>query len=168
MKRIFVDTSVVLRCYFVFVHPILEYCSLVWGSAAECHLQLLERHVYSEARLSPDESFLLVCHRHHVVGLRMLYKVNSNSNHCLFSKFHLFLLEFGILELRPQLIHWSLNYHGTEHPNLLDLSCCHMFKCGMTYSKLCLTQEHWMGSRVQQTFGCFPELCFLFLRHRCL
>ena len=25
-------------CYFAFVVPILEYCSPVWGSAAECHL----------------------------------------------------------------------------------------------------------------------------------
>ena len=50
-KHIFVDTSVLLRCYFAFVLPILEYCSPVWGSAAECHLQLFERQVYSVARL---------------------------------------------------------------------------------------------------------------------
>ena len=54
VKRMFVDTSVLLRCYFTFVLPILEYCSPVWGSAAECHLQLLERQVYSVARLFPD------------------------------------------------------------------------------------------------------------------
>ena len=42
INRIFVDTSVLLRCYFAFVLPILEYCSPVWGSAVECHLQLLE------------------------------------------------------------------------------------------------------------------------------
>ena len=41
VKHIFVDTSVLLRYYFVFVLPILEYCSPVWGSSAECHLQLL-------------------------------------------------------------------------------------------------------------------------------
>ena len=29
VKRIFVDTSVLLRCYSVFVLPILEYCSSV-------------------------------------------------------------------------------------------------------------------------------------------
>ena len=44
VKRIFVDTSVLLRCYFAFVLPIVEYCSPMWGSAAECHIQLLERH----------------------------------------------------------------------------------------------------------------------------
>ena len=43
VKRIFVDTSVLLCCYFAFVLPILEYCSPLWRSAAECHLQLLDR-----------------------------------------------------------------------------------------------------------------------------
>ena len=31
VKRVFVDTSVLLRCYYSFVLPILEYCSPVWG-----------------------------------------------------------------------------------------------------------------------------------------
>ena len=56
MKRIFVDTCVLLRCYFAFVLLILEYCSPVWGSAAECHLQLLERQVYSVSMLCPHLS----------------------------------------------------------------------------------------------------------------
>ena len=46
VKLVFVDTSVLLRCYYAFVLQILEYCSPVWGSADECHLQLLERQVY--------------------------------------------------------------------------------------------------------------------------
>ena len=47
----FVDTSVLLHCYFAFVLTILEYFSLVWESAAECHLQLLEGQVYLVAWL---------------------------------------------------------------------------------------------------------------------
>ena len=100
VKRIFLDTSVLLRCYFAFVLPNLEYCSSVWRSAAECHSQLLECQVYSVARLCPDQSFLSLCNRRRVAGLSMLYKVNLNSNHCLFSDFHLLLLEFDIPELR--------------------------------------------------------------------
>ena len=84
VKRIFRETSVFLRCYYL-VLQIVEYCSPVWGSAAECNLRNLERQVYSVARLCPDLSFLLLCHRRRVAGLSMLYKVNSNSNHCLFS-----------------------------------------------------------------------------------
>ena len=82
VKRDFVDTSVLLRCYYSFVLPIFEYCSPVWGSAAKCHLQLLERHVYSVVRLycrSVIDFMLLHC-------VHILYTVNLNSNHCLFSE----------------------------------------------------------------------------------
>ena len=77
------------------------------------------------------------------------------------ASFHLFLPEFDTLELRPQLIHWSLKYQGVERPDLLGLSCRLRFDCGMTFPSLCLTLEHWMGSRVQSIVGCFPELYFL-------
>ena len=86
VKCIFVDNCLLLRCHFAFVLQILEYCSPVWWSAAKCHLQLLDRQVYSVARLLNDHSFLSLCHRRRVAGLSMLYKVNSNSNHCLFSE----------------------------------------------------------------------------------
>ena len=74
------------RWYYAFVLPILEYCSPVWGSAAECHLKFLERQVYAVARLCPDQTFLSLCHRRHIDAQCMLHKVNSNSNHCLFSE----------------------------------------------------------------------------------
>ena len=76
VKHIFVD-SVLPCCYFAFVLPIIEYCSPVWGSAAECHLQLLEGHVYSVPRLCPDQCFMSLCLRRRVAGLSVLYKVNS-------------------------------------------------------------------------------------------
>ena len=38
VKRVFVDTSLLLRCYYAFVLKIFKYCSPVWGSAAKCHL----------------------------------------------------------------------------------------------------------------------------------
>ena len=112
-----------LRCYFAFVLPILEFCSPVWRSAAECHLQLIERQVYLVARLYPDQSILSLCHRRRVSGPSMLCKVNSNSYHCLFSEFSSGSTEFDIPELWPPLIHWILKYQGVELPNLLGLSC---------------------------------------------
>ena len=86
--------------------------------------------MYSVARLCPDQSFLSLSYRRYVAGLSMLSKVNSNSNHCLFS---VLLLEFDISELRPQLIHWSLKYQGVERPKLQGLSCRLWFECGMTF-----------------------------------
>ena len=109
--------SLLLRCYYTFVLQIFEYCSLVWGSAAECHLQLLELQVYSVARLCPDQCFLL-CHRRHVAALCMLYKVNSNSNHCLVSEFL-----SASSRVRPQLILWSSKYESGESPNVHGVSC---------------------------------------------
>ena len=32
---------------------------------------------------------------------------------------------------------------------------------GMTFPTSHMIPERWMGSRVQSTVGCFPELCFL-------
>ena len=58
VKRVFVDTSVLLRCYCAFVFAILEYCSPVWGSSSECPLQLLELQVYSVARVCSDQTLL--------------------------------------------------------------------------------------------------------------
>ena len=46
VKRIFVDTSVLLRCYLSFVLTILKYFSLVRGSVAESPIQLHVRQVY--------------------------------------------------------------------------------------------------------------------------
>ena len=86
VKGVFMDTSVLLRCYYAFVLQILEYCSPVWGSGAECHLQLLQRQVYSVARLCIDQTFLSLCHRRYVAALCMLDKINSNSNRRLFGK----------------------------------------------------------------------------------
>ena len=42
--------------------------------------------MYSVSRLFSDETFSSLCHRRHVAALCMLYTVNSNSNHCLFSE----------------------------------------------------------------------------------
>ena len=80
------------------------------GSAAECHLQLLESQVYSVARLCPDQSFLSLCHRRHVAGLSMLYKVDENSNYCLFNELPSSSSKVRHTELLPQLINWSLKY----------------------------------------------------------
>ena len=106
-----------LRCYFAFILQILEYCSPVSGSGAECHLQLLVHQVYTVARLCPDQDSLSLYHQRNIVGLSLLFKINSCSDHYLFSELPTALLEFVITELRPQLIHWSSKYQGVEHPN---------------------------------------------------
>ena len=145
VKRIFVDTSAFVVILHLFSQS-LSICSPVWGSAAVCHLQLLKRQGcirwpgFVPIRVSCcviDGMWLgLVCCTRLIRTLITVCAVSL----------HLLLLEFGIPELRPQLIHWSLKYQCVERPNLLDLSCRLRFECGMTFPTLCLTPERWMSS----------------------
>ena len=58
VKRIFVDTSVLLRCYFAFVLPILEYCSPVWGCSCWMSPSASWAPGVFSASLCSDQSFL--------------------------------------------------------------------------------------------------------------
>ena len=93
-----------LRCNCVLVLPILEYCSLLWGSAAEGHLQLLELQVYSVDRLFPGKTFydcsINVMLLHYVFCTRL---IQTSIVVCSVS-FHLLLSEFDIHKLQLQLI----------------------------------------------------------------
>ena len=108
VKRVFLDTSVLLRCYYAFGLPILEYCSSVWLSAAECHLQLLERQVYSVAGCV----LIRVSCRCVVRVILLLYvcctRLIGTGNIVYSMTFHVLLSELNIPEDRRQLIHWSL------------------------------------------------------------
>ena len=100
----------------------------VGGSASECHLQLLKRQVDSVARLCPDQTFLSLCHRRHVAALCLLYKVNSNSRHGLFSELSICFcksstfravaaahpLEFEVSRCRPSQFA-RCRQHGRQH-----------------------------------------------------
>ena len=153
------DTSVLL-CYFAFVLPILEYCSPVWGSAAECHLQLLERQVYLVAILRPNQSLLSLGHQRRVDGLWMLFKVNSNSNHWLFSD-----LPSASTRVR------HTQSAATAHPFEFEVSMCRTSQFARCFQPgpgsrndlpyTVFDTGTLMGSREQSTVGCFPE-CFFF------
>ena len=90
----------------------------------------------------------------------MLYKVNSNSNHCLFSVLPSASTRVRHARAGAAAHPLELKYQGVG-ANLLGLSCRLRFDCRMTFPILCLIPERWMGSRVQSTVGCFPQLCFV-------
>ena len=102
----------------------------------------------------------------YIVG--MLWKVISNSNHCLFSGLHRLLLEFWLTRAAAA-AHRSIGVRSIKVQNVP--TCYNMslhreewgmwFECGMIFRTLCLTPARWMGSRMQSTVGCFSELCFL-------
>ena len=86
-----------LRCNNAFVLQTLNYFSLVWGAATDCHLKLLIKR-----RFCPEQRLLSLWNDKTITvyaGLCMLYKVNSNSTHSLFSELPSLQPEFDIPEL---------------------------------------------------------------------
>ena len=80
--------------------------------------------------------------------LYVVYKVNSNSNHCLLiERPSVSTRVRHILELRLQLIHWILKYPGVFRPNLQGVFCRPKFACGMTVPSL-----HVFGTRTLYGF----------------
>ena len=77
-----------LCCIVATMHLFSQSLSIVLrcGGLLLCPFLLLERQVYSVARLCPDQTFSLLCHRRHVAALCLLYKVNSNLNHRFFGE----------------------------------------------------------------------------------
>ena len=83
-NRIFGDRSLVVRCFWSFLLPVLEYCSPVWGSASVTHLRLLDRVVHGAAGLSEGGVVCDLHHRRSVASLCMFYKVIHNDAHPLY------------------------------------------------------------------------------------
>ena len=80
---IYHDESVVSRCFWGLILPILEYCSPVWGSAADGHLALLDRIVNRVRRMSSGLVQCNLLHRRNVAALCMLHKIRANAAHPL-------------------------------------------------------------------------------------
>ena len=73
--RVIHNRSLLEWCFRGFVLPVLEYCSVVWCSAADTHLELLD-HTVSGARLLTGGVFECdISHRRSVAVLCMLYKM---------------------------------------------------------------------------------------------
>ena len=74
----FHDRSLLGRYFRGFVLPVLEYCSIVWCSAADTHLKLLDRAVSGERFLTGGVFECDISHRRSVAVLCMLYKIRCN------------------------------------------------------------------------------------------
>ena len=76
--QVFHARSLLLRSFWSFVLPILEYCSAVWCSVADSHLKLLDRVVRSAGFLAGCVLDCNLAHRRSVAELCMLFKIKSN------------------------------------------------------------------------------------------
>ena len=75
--RVFLDRSLLERCFRGFVLPVLEYCSAVWCSAADAYLKLLDRAVSGARFLTGGVFECDISHRRSVAVLCVLYKSMS-------------------------------------------------------------------------------------------
>ena len=74
---VFRDVTVVAKCFWAFILPVLEYCSPVWMSAATSHLSLLDR----VGRLSSGSVSCDLWHRRKVASLSVFFKIDSLVDH---------------------------------------------------------------------------------------
>ena len=81
--RVFPDKSLLGRCFRGFVLPVLEYCSAVWCSAADTHLELLDRAVSCSRFLTMGVFEYDISHRRSVAVLCTLSEIKFNPVHPL-------------------------------------------------------------------------------------
>ena len=80
----FQDDTLVMKCFYAFILPFFEYCSVVWSSAAPTHLNMLQR-VFMSARFLFRQNISLE-HRRNVAALCIFYKIINNPKHPLHSR----------------------------------------------------------------------------------
>ena len=78
---VFRDLAVVAKCFLAFIHPVLEYSSPVWMSAATSHLSLLDRVVGQVSRLIGVSVSCDLWHRRKVASLCFFCKIDSLVDH---------------------------------------------------------------------------------------
>ena len=83
--HVFHDRSLLWRCFYGFVLPVLEYCSAVWCSAAETLLKLMDCVVCRWCPFLTGSVFECnIAHRRSVAVLFMMYKIKCNPMHSLY------------------------------------------------------------------------------------
>ena len=79
---VFGDVSVVAKCFWAFILPVLEYCSPVWMSAASSHLLLLDR-VGRVSQLGGESVSYDLLHRRKVAFLCVFFKIDIFVGHAV-------------------------------------------------------------------------------------
>ena len=87
--QVFHDWLLLLRSFWSFALPVLEYFSVVWCSAADSHLKLLDRVVRTGCWFFSWWCFgVQPCPSSVVAVLCMLFKIKSNPMHPLGGALH--------------------------------------------------------------------------------
>ena len=73
------ENSIVLKCFYSFILPFFEYCSVVWRSSAPTHLKMLQR-MFNSAKFICQTNMSLE-HRRDVASSCLFFKISNNPHH---------------------------------------------------------------------------------------
>ena len=160
--QVFHDRSLLLRSFWSFVLPVLEYGPAVWCSAADSHLKLLDRVVRSAGFLAGGVLECNLANRRSVAELCILFKIRSNPMHPLSGTLTLPYVPARVT--RGALV---AHRHSFAHPHCRTLC---PFRClfGTILVTLCLMVWDWRASRPEPMLSCswhdllvFVSYCFI-------
>ena len=151
--QVFHYRSLLLRSFWSFVLPVLEYCSAVWCSSADSHLKLLNRVVRSAGFLAGCVLECNLVYRRSVAELCMLFKIKSNPMPPLSGTLPVLYVPARVT--RGALV--ALGTRSCSHVvGLLSIAeplCPSWCLFGMILVTLCLMVWDW---RFQEQSQCFP------------
>ena len=81
--RVFGSVDVLRSCFSSFLLLLLEYCSPVWLSAADCHLRLLDGVSRRTAFMLEGVVLCNLSHRRGVAALCIFFKIYFREDHSL-------------------------------------------------------------------------------------
>ena len=164
---VFRDVTVVAKCFWAFILPVLEYCSSFWMSAATSHLSLLDRVVNQVGRLLRLSGGSVSCdlwHRRKVASLSVFFKIDSLVDHPVRG---LFPAQY-VLRRPTRGAFWLLTLDlsrclGLELCSFRALLFRLVFDCGMVCMSLSLLVKVWVLLKLQSITFFYKVDCPLFL-----
>ena len=160
--QVFHDRSLLLRSFWSFVLPVLEYCSAVRCSAAYSHLKLLDRVVRSASFLAFGILDCNLAHRRFVAEWCMLFKIKSNPMHLLRGVLPLPYVRRVLLVVLWLLIGTRSRFLVVGLLSIAEPLCPSRCLFGTILVTLCLMVWDWRVSRAESMLSCWHDLLFLF------
>ena len=153
--QVFHDRSLLVRSFWSFVLPVLEYCSAVWCSAADSHLKLLDRVVRSAGFLAGGVLECNLAHRRSVAESCKLFKIKSNAMHPLSGALPLPYVPARVTRGNTRLVVVGLL-------SIAEALCPSLCLFGTILVTLCFMVWDWRVSKAEPMLSCWHDLLFRF------
>ena len=156
--QVFHDRLLLLRSFWSFVLPVLEYCS-----ATNSHLKLLDRVVRSAGFLPGGVLECNLAHRRSVAELCMLFKIKSNPMHHLSGALPLPYVPVRVT--RGAFVAHIGTRSSLLAVGLLSIAealCPSRCLIETILVTLCLMAWDWRVSRAEPMLSCWHDLLYIF------